>query len=284
MPEKFTLFLRGAGIILLGVFHSVASAALPGEEQLAYQGPKFALGVGLGLVEFDTNAKVIRQRSGRSYFVDLEGDLGLPDNDEVNTIYGGFKFNQKHSLQFGYFAIRRDNRLIDESSNFNDVIAIDAIVDISDRSQFYNLAYGYNLFQDDRSDVTLVAGLKTIDLQLSAEARGTITILGESRSAADLVESDVIAPIPLIGLNFGIDFTPEWSISTRIGLVGGSYQDVSATIIETSINSRYQFSRHVGLLLGITYFDADIDIDDDDEITEVSYGYSGAFLGLHFAY
>ena len=55
-------------------------------------------------------------------------------------------------------------------------------------------------------------------------------------------------------------------------------------MLDTSINARYQFAKHAGLLMGITYFDANVDIDDDDEVTEVRYGYSGLFLGLHFGF
>ena len=285
MPENCIQNLLRVTLLLLTLFHAAAvSAVEPGEESVVYEDNRFALGVGLGLVKFDTNAKVSLKETDRSYFVDLEGDLGLPDENNVNTIYGAIKFDEKHSLLFGYFAINRKNRALDYSDDLADIVVIDATVDVADRSKFYSLAYGYNLFQDDRSYITLVAGLKTIDLQLEAEARGSITVNGITRSAAEVVESDVIAPIPLIGLNFAFEFTPEWSIWTRVGLVAGSYQGISASILETRIDSHYQLSRHVGLSLGLTHFDADIDVDDDDEVTEVLYGYSGAFVGLHFTF
>ena len=262
----------------------MANSSLAGEEVVAYEGKKFALGVGLGIVEFDTNAKVTSKITGRSHYVDLEGNLNLPDNDQVNTIYGAYKFNEKHSLVFGYFSIERKSSIGNFSGDFNDIIVIEADFLIEDNSRFYSLGYGYTLFDDNRSDITLIVGLKSLDLRLRAEARGEITVNGETRSGVEITEADVLAPLPLFGLNFGISFTPKWSVSTRIGLVTGSYQDVSATVIETSINSRYQFSKHAGFLLGLTYFDANVDIDDDEEVTEVSYGYNGAFVGLHFGF
>jgi hypothetical protein len=284
MAKRSTLHSWLVAAFLVPMLNAgIASAALPGEEYLAHAGKKFALGVGLGLVEFDTNAKVTSKETGRSRFVDLEGNLGLPRTDQVNTIYGAFKFNERHSLQFGYFAVKRENRLLDFSNDFNEIILLDTTVDIIDRSKFYNLAYGYRLFQDDRSEVTLAVGLKTIDLRLGVEAEGNLTINGVTQSIAEVVETDVIAPIPLIGLNFSFAFTPKWSIATRIGLVGGSYQEVSASILETSINAHYKIKKHIGLLLGLTHFDANIDVDEDDALTEVSYSYRGAFIGVHFA-
>ena len=121
-------------------------------------------------------------------------------------------------------------------------------------------------------------------MQLKAKARGEIVLDGETLSAAEVADADVVAPLPLIGLNFGFGFTPQWSVAARVGLVGGSYEDVSAFVLESTINSRYQFSDHVGLLLGLTYFDADVDIDDDDDLTEVSYAYQGAFIGIHVGF
>ena len=284
VKKSRNIFLAAVPLLLLHASAVLANAPQAGEEVVAYESKKFALGVGVGIVKFDTNAKVTSNITGKSRYIDLEGNLGLPDTDNVNTIYGAFRFNQKHSLHFGYFSIQRDSDVLSFSESFNDIILVETNVHIEDNSRFYNLAYGYNLFEDDRSDVTLIAGLKSIDLRLKAEATGEITFNGETRSAVEVVKADVLAPLPLIGVNLGFNFTPQWAVSARVGLVTGSYQEVSALLLETSINSRYQFSEHMGLLLGLTYFDADVDIDDDEELTEVSYAYTGVFLGLHIKY
>jgi len=275
-----------AGLLLLGLHAggTYASDGIAGDEAIVYEGNKFTLGVGYGIVKFDTNVKVTTKVTGQSRYVDLEGNLGLPENDQVTTIYGAYRFNDKHSLVFGYFAIERDSTILDISENFNDIILIKADVSIEDNSRFYNLGYGYNLLRDDRSSITLVAGLNSLDLRLKAEASGEITINGKTESGVEITEADVLAPLPLIGLNFGFSFTPKWSIATKVSLVGGSYQDVSANVMQASINSLYRLSRHSGILLGLTFFDANVEIDDDDDVTDVSYGYNGAFVGLHLGF
>ncbi|MCP4874568.1 MAG: hypothetical protein GY896_03710 [Gammaproteobacteria bacterium] len=272
--------------LLLGLPSTGLSATpvLPGSETTVYEGARWTIGVGYGLVEFDTNVKVTNKQTGRSRYVDFEGNLDLPEYSEVQTFYGAYRFNRKHSLLFGYFEIDRDSTLLNISQNFDDIVIIDARVTLSDNSRFYNISYGYNLFRDDRSNVTFAIGLNSLDLKLKAEASGQLTVGGITRSEAELAEASVIAPLPLLGLNFGFDFTPKWSISTRISLVGGSYNEVSAGVIQTSINSLYRFSEHSGFLLGMTYFDANVEIDDDDELSDVSYGYTGLFMGLHFGF
>ena len=52
-------------------------------------------------------------------------------------------------------------------------------------------------------------------------------------------------------------------------------------MLSTAINSTYQINEYVGVVLGLSYFDADIDINEKDERTEINYGYDGLFIGVH---
>ncbi len=244
---------------------------------------KFLLGVGAGIVRFDVNAKLTDKQDDSSRFVDLEGNLGLDKQSDVTTFYGSYRFNQKHSFHFAYFDIDRSTSLPEFSGNFEDLIVVKASLEVKDETRFYNFSYGYGLFGDGKSRITLVAGLTGLDLRFSAEAKGEIEIDGNIQSEEVLVEASVFAPLPLLGLNFVTAYTPEWSMATRISLMAGSYQDVSASILQVNINSLYQFNKHVGLLLGLTYFSADVDINDSLELLEVSYNYEGIFIGMHFS-
>ena len=282
---KNSLFQSYAIAVLLGFISIDAAVAAALEtETTSYEDVRFGLGIGVGIVEFDTNIKVTDKSSGSSHFLDLEGNLGLQNRDNVNTIFGVFRFNPKHSLQFGHFGINRDSTLLDVSENFNDIITIDADITIEDNTRFYYLGYGYNFFRNEQSDISFVVGLNALDLRLQVEAQGEITVLGQTRSEYELAKADVLAPLPLFGFNFGVDFTPKWSLATKILVVGGSYKDVKAFANQVSIISKYRFSKHTGFLLGWNYFDTDVEVDDDDNFTEVSYGYNGLFLGLNLGF
>jgi len=50
------------------------------------------------------------------------------------------------------------------------------------------------------------------------------------------------------------------------------------------MNARYKFSKHWGLLAGLTYFNASITIEDDKDKQETAYGYDGAFIGVHVGF
>lgn len=132
--------------------------------------------------------------------------------------------------------------------------------------------------------MTFVAGINGMDLNLIAEAKGQITVLGFTKSEVLLSDVNIFAPLPLIGMRFGFSFTPKWSFETIISIVAGSHKDVTARLRQTSINTRYKLTKHLGLILGLTYFDADIKVKDGDVTTDVFYGYNGGFIGMHFLY
>jgi aldehyde:ferredoxin oxidoreductase len=61
---------------------------------------------------------------------------------------------------------------------------------------------------------------------------------------------------------------------------GEGYQDISGWVLTSSVNVRYQFSKHTGAIFGVANFDSDITIEDESERTDVKYCYEGVFLGL----
>ena len=244
---------------------------------------KFALGVGYAIARFDTNFKFKDKQSGISVFVDGEGTLGLPETDLVPILYGAYRFNKKHMMGFSYFRVKRESTLLDFDDTVDD-ITISGQVTLRDNTRFYNLFYGYSLYEDERSRVQGLIGINALDLKYVFEANGTISYPGGSPTASYETEEGIFAPLPLFGFNFWYAFTPKWSLDTKITFVAGQYQETKAWVVNTAITSRYQFNRHVGGLLGISYFDADVTIEDSEERTDVNYGYDGLFLGLHIVF
>lgn len=262
---------------------TLANEAFHNDDVNLYNEKNFALGVGFGIVRFNTNAKVTDKATGRTIFIDLEGSLNLPEISQVNTLYGAYKFNQNHSLLFGYFGIDRSSTLLNTNRSFGDV-TVEGDLKITDRSRYYYLSYGYNLFRDNRSAITLVAGVNGIDLNYSVNAGGQITWNDTISSKEKLLTANIFAPLPMFGMNFDFGFTPKWSMATKISIVGGSYDGISAQVLQTSINARYRLTNHVGILTGITYFISSINIDDKTDVTDITYNYGGAFIGMHFGF
>lgn len=82
---------------------------------------------------------------------------------------------------------------MDVDKNYDDLIIIDANVEVSDNTEFYYLSYGYSLFYDDRSNITFVAGINGIDLALLVETSGSITIGNTTKTYAKVVDANIFA-------------------------------------------------------------------------------------------
>ena len=248
-----------------------------------YKGHDFSLGAGAAIVKFDTKMKFTDKQSGDSVFLDPEGNLDLPERSHVTIFYGGYNFNSRHSIGFSFFGINRQSSVFNFDKTFEDVRVVGDAT-ISDTTNFYELNYAYTLFNDDRSKIKLLAGIYSLDLKYVFEAQGDITIDGITESGSIFEEASVFAPLPLIGLNFWFSFTPEWSMSTKVAFVAGTFNDLSAVVIQTGINAQYKFTKHIGGVIGLASFDADVVIEDSVEKQNINYAYDGLFMGLRFVF
>ena len=250
-----------------------------------YKSSRFALGIGAAIVKFDTKLKFTDKTRSNfdSIFIDPEGNLDLPETSSVTTFYAVWNINPNHSIGLSFWNVNRESSLFNIDETFEDV-RVQGSAKISDTTNFYRFSYGYTLFNDYRSKIKLHAGIYGLDLKYVFEADGQITIEGVTTPGSIKEEANVFAPLPLIGLDFWFNFTPSWSMSTRVAFVAGSYEDVSATALQTAINAQYRVSDHVGIVLGLAYFDTDVVIEDDVDKTDIAYGYDGGFVGMHFMF
>ena len=275
-------------VVLLIVF--LAGNTWAGEDQKKSNKPvtRIGLGIAVGTGRFDTSFKFTHRDSGASIFIDGEGTLGLPEVHTFPILYGFYRFNMRHSLGFSYFGIKREATLfhLDRSKDFHlgdltITAGAEAKMTLKDSSSFYTLSYNYTIFDDDRSRLFASVGLYGLDLTYGLDAQGEITLQGEpvaSRSYSE--EVSVFAPLPMFGIDAWFFFTPKWALGTKISLIGGSYKGVSALVLDTVVRVKYQVTKHVGISLGINYFNASVDIETDKLNTEVDYGFDSVALGL----
>lgn len=272
-----------ATIVLLVLTATSSYAESEADKIDLYKDNRFALGIGAAIVKFDTKIKFTDKTTGSSIFLDPEGNLDLPETSSVTTFYGAWNINLKHSLGFSFFNVNRESEIFNFDETLEDVRIVGE-AKISDTTNFYRVAYGYTLFNDTRSKIKFHAGIYGLDLKYVFEAEGQITEDGVTRSDSIYEEAKVFAPLPLIGVDLSYMFTPKWGITTKVGFVAGSYEDVSATVLQTNIHAHYRFTNNIGLLFGLAYFDADVVIEDELEKTNVVYGYDGGYIGMHFMF
>lgn len=242
------------------------------------------IGVGLAVVRFDTKIRFTEKQSGVSVFLDPEGNLDLPEIARVNTLYAAYRFGKKHVIGATYFAVKRDTTFFNQEINVEDIVILNGRASLSDDTKFYFAEYGYTLFEDNRSRVKGLLGISGLDLKYTFDASGEIIVDGEPSVGNYHKEASVFAPLPLFGLDLSFAFTPKWSVATKVSLVAGSYNEIKASALQARTDARYSFTRQVGGVIGLSYFNADVTIDKAAEVQEITYGYGGAYAGLHFMF
>jgi hypothetical protein len=93
-----------------------------------------------------------------------------------------------------------------------------------------------------------------------------------------------IAPLPLIGVDAWFALTPKWAFGSKLSFIGGSYQDVTAKILEIKIRVKYTLNKNVGLTFGFNDFYSVIEIDEADLLTDIVYGFSGLKIGIDLGF
>lgn len=55
-------------------------------------------------------------------------------------------------------------------------------------------------------------------------------------------------------------------------------------MLQTAVDAQYRLTDHIGLMIGLAYFDADVVIEDDVKKTDIVYGHDGGYIGMHFMF
>ena len=262
----------------------IASAQGPGEPNSLTLSRTLSVGIAAGLMRFDTNFKFTDRSTGLSVFLDAEGSMDLPEAKTIPLVYGFWRPSQKHGLGFGYFSVHRHSSLVAIDRNF-DTLSVDGRATLTDDTRFYALTYNYTFFQDSRAFLFASLGIKAIDLRYQFDAAGILSLDDQPVTSGRYSETlEQFAPIPLAGIDAWFGITNKWSLGARAAFVVGEVSDVRALIVESSIRAKYEFNEHIGLIMGINYFDGDITINDADVKTEINYGFEGLLLGVDIGF
>lgn len=82
-----TIFVNGVLLFSVAIPLASANEGFHKDDANLYESNNFALGAGFGIVRFDTNVKVTDKTSGDTSYIDVEGNLDLPERSHINTLY-----------------------------------------------------------------------------------------------------------------------------------------------------------------------------------------------------
>jgi hypothetical protein len=247
---------------------------------------RFTLNIGSFITTINTNASASGDVTDEE--VDLEDDLGLrPDIGEFR-LSAEWRLARKHALTFGYWATKRTSEsTLERDIEWNDVV-YPASVTLRTESGYDNfkLGYRYSFVNNGTVDFGASIGFSVLlfDIALEGEARVT-TPEGDVSTEQRREESDLIAPVPVVGLGV------EWALRPRLFLRGGveffkaNYQEYTGELLDGAVGLDWFPWKHVGFGAAYNYVDVKVTREGEtvDEIS-VDYKYDGVFAYLRLAY
>ena len=240
------------------------------------------LNIGGFLPAIDSQVSVTSKNLDSGTSIDLENDLGFNDDVDIFRIDGYWRFAKRHRLYFGYFSFDRDaNKIITEQIQIDDKLFDVGVGVYSNWNiDFFQASYAYSFIQTPKWEEYGSLGAYYLNTSITLRGEGSISNGEGGWSAATQVteEESIGLPVPIFGLGAEYFITPKWCAK-----VGGQYftlslDEWSGHILTGTAALEFLFYKNLGIGAGYTYFDVEVDRDQDARYSELDYTFQGVQL------
>ncbi len=221
----------------------------------------FTLKLG-GYFVLDQDTELTAKKNGVGAIINLQDSLGMQTQTEVFKLDALYKFNDKHKLEFSYYAINNFNSTTsDKEIEYNgEVIEAGAKIDVHFNTDIYKLNYIYTAYQTNKLDFSFRVGLHATGISTGLDSK--LEIDGEEERL-NKESVSVTAPLPVLGIGLGYEIVPSINILYTVDYFFISYEDVSGRMIDTLLALEYQHNKYLGAGLGVNstnmFFNAQVD-------------------------
>ena len=236
------IWIYGIAFALAFLSASVV-AAEEGEKAKPWE--RFSLNLGGFVATFNSDIRIGSKSLGVGIDVNGEDALGLDSSLTVFRADAVYRFtsNRRHRFDLSYVDLRRGaTRTLQADIQFKDQTfsagtTVDSLFDL----KIIRGAYSYSLFQDERIDLGLSAGVYVapIKIRISSSNTGTAE------------EETITAPLPVVGLRFDFAITPKFFLKQNIDFFYLQYQNFQGSLFDAKIALEYNVWKHLGF--GIAY-------------------------------
>jgi len=244
---------------------------------LAARYDRFVLHIGQFFPALNTDVRLDPSSPGQGNQLDLEDTLNLEENLKITRFEAYYNINRRHRIYLGRYGFNRDNA---SATLVNDVQIGDTLFPAglglisNSKTSLTELGYEYTFYRESKFEVAAIAGLHKLNTDI--KIRSANGILFE--------ETNISAPLPLLGLDFRYVLAKDWNfyITTMVFVV--EIGDVDGSLTDTRIGTEYYFSDHFGVGMNFQQFSLDIDYNDSGNTGKFQLAYDGflAFVSMRF--
>ena len=246
-------------VLLVASLLSQPVLADQGEQEKA-SGPweRFSFSLGGFFVDLSSDVRIGSKTLGVGTDIDVEDALGLDSSTLVFRSDALYRFgkSRRHRIDFTYFDLSRDStKTLERDIDFGEKhFTVRTTLDSEFDLVFYNLAYTYSFFQDDRFDLGASVGFHIMDIGLKL----TISALGTAE------EEKITAPLPVLGLRGTFALTPRLFLKQSIEFFYLEIDNFKGLLTDINLALEYNAWKHVGLGIGYNTMRLNIEADGKD--------------------
>jgi len=264
-------------VLLGGIFPAYSDDNPKDDWEEDPTGNRFTIAVGGFFPKLDTLVRVDSADGDLGTTIDFESTLGMDKSNNLPTIRGYYRFNEKHRINFGYFDLERSGLGVSDAViRFGDVtfpanLPLNSYFDI----EVMDLTYGYTLIHNEKWDLEASAGL-------SLQKIG----IGIQGAALGVLKEDVkvTVPLPTFGFSGFYALTDKLLLGGRLGVFAIELDldssNIGGSVIDVQLSLFHKTFKHVGFGMGGNYFRVDVDYEDDDLNVDAKYDYIGPTVFL----
>jgi hypothetical protein len=210
--------------------------------------------------------------------IDLEGDLGLDNNEILPAINAGVRFG-RFSIIADYYSLSRDTTAtISRNIIVDDVTyPVNGQVTAGFDTDVYRLALGYAFFRRPNAEIGGAIGLHATDFSVSFEGVGTV---GGAPASNQVRRHDFLAPMPTIGLFGTWEIAPRLILGGRIDWLSLGLGDYDGRLFNTQASLQYRFARNFGAGIMFRYVDYRVDVEKPNYEGRFTYSFAGPAIFL----
>jgi len=203
-------------------------------------------------------------------YIDFHDTLGGDTSPTVFRMDGLYRFNDKHGLQFSWYALRfTGTRVLDRDIQWGDLtFPINATVNSELKFDTYKLSYQYSVYHNDKVELGASVGFHVMHISASINA-GSSGNQGEA----------VTAPLPVIGLFADYNFTPRFSAFYNYQWFFINYQDKAKGGLQDFLfGLEYRVFRNVALGIAYNRFGMGLEVKGDAKTLNLNTNWNGGML------
>jgi len=215
-----------------------------------------------GYFVFNQDTEFLAKRNGIGTIINLQDSLQMQTKTEVFKLDANYKFNDRHKIEFSYYAINNFNSTTNtrEIEYNGETIAVGSKVDVHFDTDIYKLNYIYSAYQTNKLDFSFRVGLHATSVSTGLVANFDVDSELESIKKESV---SVTAPLPVFGLGLSYEIVPSIRINYTIDYFFISYEDISGRMTDTLLALEYQHNKYLGLGVGLNstnmFFKAQVD-------------------------